>query len=187
MWVKARAYNNIIGNGQTAGFIFGSVDGVDTTVGQVGMMWNTPNVSGAGNQLLIKNVYDTTGLIKIQANAYTQVDGLAIKQATTHTFSNVDPTHTLTYPYNVLRFNYGGTSGINQIVLPYNAFLAIPDGYIVILKAINVHGGASQNVAVAVQGMSGQTLEAHTFSTSYQSIIYRFDGTSSRWDIIAKY
>ena len=187
MWVKARAYNNIIGNGQTVGFIFGSVDGVDTTVGQVGMMWNTPNVSGSGNQLLIKNVYDTTGLIKIQANAYTQVDGLAIKQATTHTFSNVDPTHTITYPYNILRFNYGGTSGTNQIILPYNVFLAIPDGYIVILKALNTHGGAGQNVAVVVQGMSGQTLEAHTFSTSYQSIIYRFDGTSSKWDIIAKF
>jgi hypothetical protein len=187
MWIKARAYNNIIGNGQTAGFIFGSVDGVDTTVGQVGMMWNTPNVSGAGNQLFIKNVYDSTGVIKIQATAYTQIDGLAIKQAAIHTFSNVDPSHTIIYPYNVLRFNYGGTSGTNQIILPYNALLAIPDGYIVILKALNVHVGAGQNVVVAVQGMSGQTLEAHTFSTSYQSIVYRFDGTSSKWDIIAKY
>jgi hypothetical protein len=186
MWVKARAYNNTIGSGQVAGFIFGSVDGTDTTAGQVGMMWNTPNFSGAGNQLLIKNAYDSTGLIKIQANAYTQVDGLAIKQATTYTFSNSNISATITYPYNILRFNYGGTTGTRDIILPYNAFVAIPDGYIVILKALNAKG-AAPNVTVGVQGMSGQTLEAFTFSTDYTSVIYRYDGTSSKWDIIAKY
>jgi hypothetical protein len=186
MWVKARAYNNTIGNGQTAGFIFGSVDGTDTTVGQVGMMWNTPNVSGAGNQLLIKNAYDSTGLIKIQANAYTQIDGLAIKQATTYTFSNSNLIKILAYPVNILRFNYGGTTGTQEIVLPYNAFLAIPDGYIVILKALNARG-ASPSVNVIVQAATGQTLEAFTFTADYASVVYRYDGTSSKWDIIAKY
>jgi hypothetical protein len=185
MWVKARAYNNTAGGGQTAGFIFGSVDGTDTTAGQVGMMWNTPNAI-SGNQLLIKNVYDSTGLIKIQANAYTQVDGLAIKQATTYTFSNSNISATITYPYNILRFNYGGTTGTRNIILPYNAFVAIPDGYIVILKALNAKGVAP-NVTVGVQGMSGQTLEGFTFSADYASVIYRYDGTSGNWDIIAKY
>jgi hypothetical protein len=185
MWIKARAYNNTIGSGQTAGFIFGSVDGTDTTAGQVGMMWNTPNAI-SGNQLLIKNVYDSTGLIKIQANAYTQVDGLAIKQATTYTFSNSNISATITYPYNILRFNYGGTTGTRNIILPYNAFVPIPDGYIVILKALNAKGVAP-NVTVGVQGMSGQTLEAFTFSADYASVIYRYDGTSGNWDIIAKY
>ena len=187
MWVKARAFNNTAGLGQTAGFIFGSVDGVDTIAGQVGMMWTTPNTTGGGNQLLIKNNYNSTGVINIQATAYTQVDGLAIKQSATHTFSNVDPSHAIIYPYNVLRFNYGGSSGTFTITLPYNAFLAIPDGYIVILKALNVHGSAAQNVTVAVNGPSGQTAEAFTFTKTRQSVIYRYDLAANNWDIIAIY
>jgi hypothetical protein len=186
MWVKARAFNNTAGLGQIAGFIFGSVDGIDTTAGQVGMMWNTPNVIGGGNQLLIKNNYNSTGIIKIEATAYTQVDGLAIKQAAIHTFSNVNPSFSIPYPYNVLRFNYGGTGGPFTITLPFNSFLPIPDGYIVILKALNAHAGG-QDVVVGVNGPSGQTVEAFTFNKTRQSVIYRYDLTANNWDIIAIY
>ena len=174
-------------NTQVSGFTFGTTNGVDTTSTQIGLIYNPTGIPFNGNQLILQNNYNSTGVIRIITTAYTQVDGLAIKQSATHTFSNVDTTHTVTYPYNVLRFNYGGTSGISTIILPYNAFLAIPDGYIVILKALNVHPGVAANVTVAVQGMSGQLLEAFTFTKTRQSVIYRYDATGNNWDIIGIY
>lgn len=171
---------------EISGLSFGTVNGIDTQVGQVGLIYSPSGVVFNPNKLTLKNNYNSTGVIQIQATAYTQVDGLAIKQAAIHTFSNVNPSFNIPYPYNVLRFNYGGTGGPFTITLPFNSFLPIPDGYIVILKALNTHS-VGQNVVVSVDGPTGQTLEPYTFTKDEESVTYRYDLAGNKWDIIAVY
>ena len=175
---KIRSYNTEI-----SGISFGTVNGIDTQVSQVGLIYNPSGVVFSPNKLTLKNNYDSTGVIQIQATAYTQIDGLAIKQAATYTFSNTNVFFSFTYPYNILRFQYGGTSGAHVIRLPYNSSLLIPDGYIAIIKATNARGTSP---TVEVNVFLGQTLDAYTFSADYASVTYRFDATSNRWDLIAK-
>lgn len=184
-WFKIRTYNSTVGNGKVAGLLFGLVDSTDSTAGQIGIMWNSPNVTGAGNELLIRNNYDYNSVIKVEANFATQIDGFSLRRATTYTFSNSNVSKTISVPVNILRFQYGGTTGARDIYLPFDAFKAIPDGYIVVLKATNAKG-AAPNVVVNVQGGSGHSAEAHTFTTDYESVIYRYDATSLNWDIISK-
>ena len=182
-FLKIRSYNS-----WSSGLHFGTIDGIDTTAGQVGLTYNSIGIIGAPNQLLINNLYGSTGLIRIQANGYTQVDGLAIKKSFVHTFNtSSSATAAIIYPYNVCRFNYGDNPVPTLTVrLPYNTFLPIPDGYIVIIKALNDRGSFSP-VVVSVNPSSTQTLEAFTFNVGYQSVIYRYDLTADRWDIIAKF
>jgi hypothetical protein len=186
-WLKIRAYNNTSGLGKQAGLLFGTIDGTDTTAGQVGIYWKTPNTFGGGNRLVVSNEYDSSGIIEVKATAYTQIDGLAVKKAITYTFSNVNVQAIITYPNNVLRFNYGGTTGLNNVSLPYNPSIPIPDGYIVFIKALNTHGGAAQNVSVTVQAGSGQSIEGFTFTKTKQAVIFRYDGTENTWDLLAVY
>ena len=187
MYFKLKAFNNAgtAESGQSLGYLFGIIDGVDTSIGQVGLSWNTPRASTGANRLTLSNTYDSTGTIVIQATAYTQVDGLAITKAATNTFTTGTVFFSITYPFNVMRFNYGGTSGTHSIKLPYNFDLPIPDGYIAIIKAINAKGTAP-DVVMVVEPMGGDTLEPFTFTADYQSVTYRYNLSSTRWDIIAK-
>jgi len=185
MWVKARAYNNTIGNGQIAGFIFGSVDGVDTTVGQVGMLWNTPNVSGSGNFLILRNTFGTTGIISVETNAYARVDGLALNKVQTHDFAISGLPVTCVLPNNIMRFKYGGV-GAKVVYLPTTAAVAVPEGYIFIVKAVNLKG-AFGNVTVSTVGTTTADIYTFTGAINYESVMYRYSAASDHWDIIAKY
>jgi hypothetical protein len=180
-YIKLRAQHTV-----SSAITFGHTTGIETQANQIGLTYNPYGQVINGNELVLRNVFNSTGVVKIQATAYTQVDGLAIKQAAIHTFSNVNPSFNIPYPYNVLRFNYGGTSGPFTITLPFNSFLPIPDGYIVILKALNTHG-VGQNVVVGVDGPTGQTLEPYTFTKDEESVTYRYDLAGNKWDIIAVY
>jgi hypothetical protein len=180
-YIKLRAQHTV-----SSAITFGHTTGIETQANQIGLTYNPYGQVINGNELVLRNVFNSTGVVKIQATAYTQIDGLAIKQAAIHTFSNVTPSFNIPYPYNVLRFNYGGTGGPFTIILPFNSFLPIPDGYIVILKALNTHG-ATQNVDVGVNGPSGQAAEPYTFTKDKESVTYRYDLTGNKWDIIAVY
>lgn len=182
-FLKIRSYDS-----WSSGLHFGTIDGIDTISGQVGLTYNSIGIIGASNQLLINNLYHSTGSIRIQASAYTQIDGLAIKQSFTHTFNEASSRiAAIIYPYNVCRFNYGDSSGPSLTVrLPYSVDLPIPDGYIVIIKALNTIG-SYLTVPVSVNPSSGQTLEAFTFNADYQSVVYRYNLVSNHWDIIAKF
>jgi hypothetical protein len=175
---------------EISGLSFGTVNGIDTQVDQIGLIYRPLAISatpGNRNKLILKNNYDATGIVAIEATAYTQVDGLAIKQSAITTFSNTNNFRILTYPTNILRFNYGGTLSGCSITLTSNAFLPIPDGYIVILKALNTITGPVQNVIVQVDPLATQTLEPFTFTKDRESVTYRYDLAGNKWDIIAIY
>jgi hypothetical protein len=183
--LKIRSYETEI-----SGVSFGTVNGIDTQVDQVGLIYRPLGISmtpGNRNKLILKNDYDSTGIVAIEATAYTQIDGLAIKQSTIHTFTNANSSANLAYPVNVLRFNYGGGVPSPTIVLTSNAFLPIPDGYIVILKALNAPPTPAQHVTVIVDPLTTQTLEPYTFTKDKESVIYRYDLVGNKWDIIAVY
>ncbi len=182
---KIRSYETEI-----SGVSFGTVNGIDTQVDQVGLIYEPLGIStipSNRNKLILKNNYDSTGIVAIEATAYTQVDGLAIKQSAIHTFTNANSAANLAYPVNVLRFNYGGGVPSPKIVLTSNLYLPIPNGYIVILKALNAPPSPAQHVIVVVDPLTAQTLEPYTFTKDKESVIYRYDLTGNKWDIIAVY
>ena len=179
-YIKLRAQHTV-----SSSITFGHTTGIETQANQIGLAYNPYGQPINGNTLALRNVFDSTGVIKIQATAYTQIDGLAITKAATNTFITGTVFFSITYPFNVMRFNYGGTSGTHSIKLPYNFDLPIPDGYIAIIKAINAKG-AAPNVVMVVEPMAGDTLEPFTFTADYQSVTYRYNLSSTHWDIIAK-
>jgi hypothetical protein len=71
------------------------------------------------------------------------------------------------------------------IYLPNSA--DVPDGYIVIIKAINIKPPMSPNVTIGVNGPTITTTgDPFDFTLNYQSVIYRYDKTANHWDLIAK-
>jgi hypothetical protein len=184
MLLKLRAYNNTIGNGQITGLVFGTVDGTDTVDAAVGMVWNTPN-SINGNFLILRNTFGTTGIISVETNAYARVDGLALNKVQTHDFAISGLPVTCVLPNNIMRFKYGGV-GVKVVYLPTTAAVAVPEGYIFIVKAVNLKG-AFGNVTVSTLGTTTADIYTFTGAINYESVMYRYSAASDHWDIIAKY
>lgn len=192
-YLKINCFNNegTANNGQIAGVQFGIVDPVlpayPETTDNVGFFWNTPRSSinpEDNNLVVLKNLYNTTGKIRIEANRYVSVLGVALPESQVYTFPiSGTATVTMSLPKNTFRFNYSSGGGI--IYLPNSA--DVPDGYIAIIKAINVKPGLSLNVDIGVNGPTGTTTgDPFTFTLDYQSVIYRYDEADNHWDLIAK-
>jgi len=189
-YLKLRCFNNegIPNSGQKAGIQFGLVDptmSFPETINNVGLFWNTPRATlqpEANNKLFLSNRYNTTGKIEIAANRYVSVLGIALPESVVWNFTTF-ATPAIALPKNTFRFNYGSFGGI--IYLPNSA--DVPDGYIVIIKAINIKPAMSPNVTIGFNGPTITTTgDPFDFTLDYQSVIYRYDETANYWDLIAK-
>jgi hypothetical protein len=191
-YLKVRCFNNEgipASNGQIAGVQFGLVDPTITypeTIDSVGLFWSTPRATlqpEDNNKLFLKNLYNTTGKIEIAANRYVSVLGIALPESVVWNFITYT-TIAIALPKNTFRFSYGSFGGL--IYLPNSA--DVPDGYIVIIKAINPKPPMSTNVSIGFNGPTITTTgDPFDFTLDYQSVIYRYDAVANYWDIIAKY
>ena len=193
-YLKLRCFNNegTASQGQITGLLFDLVDPTITfpqTSENIGLIWNTPRKTGSAatnNLLILKNNYNTTGKINIEASKYVSVDGIALRKAQVYNFNNTTNFEAIiTLPNNTLRFTYGGPGAVQSIKLPYDVSIGgMPDGYIVILKATNARGIFPTITVDTSTGL--HTLDAYTFTADFAAVTYRFDATSNHWDLIAK-
>jgi len=194
-YLKLNCFNNegTPNSGQIAGIQFGLVDPIiptyPQTVNTVGFFWNTPRATidaKSNNLVVLRNTYNTTGKIRIEANRYVSVLGIALPESQLYAFPVTTITVTMSLPKNTFRFAYGGSAGTASHVIYLPASSDVPDGYIAIIKAIGPKAGAN-DVQVSVNGPTGTTTgDPFTFTLDYQSVIYRYDAVDNHWDLIAK-
>lgn len=195
-YFKINCFNNdgTSDSGQIAGVQFGLIDPTITypqTINNVGCFWNTPRATpdpNNNNILFLKNSYNSTGKIKIEANRFVQITGAALSGTqATYNFPSSSSVVNFNLPNNMFSFNYNNSSGFSHVIYLPNSS-DVPDGYIAIIKALNAKGVGGNNVDIGFNGPNGFTTgDVFTFDGTVKCVIYRYSAVRNHWDIISIY